>query len=626
MKKRNYLKSILLVGALGAVMTVGGIEKMPLTALAATEATRQTGDDAHADEDKVVFTDPTLETVVTNALGTTGSVTYGDIRHYQGKTPYLDNTQISKPLPNLTSLEGLQSLQELPTGIGVSMQLNIAKGVSLAPFSGLPVSGKLSVSQDGMHNGNFTELNQIRVLEDPDYAGQREVSVLGLSAYANTTGLTDADMQQIKPLFSQFAEVQHQSYDGPLDIKVAYQRLTDFSFFKQFGKVEVMGTGQFEVFTKPVYIDPATFTPDTTVRLPAQVKGLNGEHVQTSTHVWSNDSGELTMAGTDALVKGVNAQTAWLILDHQYKNGHYPNMDPITYSDGSTLITDGMQYYPVKWEQDPDELESSSNSNHGSGDQTSTSGSSSGESVSTGSEGAQVVPKGSVVYALNPIYLYQNPTFVAKDRRVKYAKQPRVNRPMFEVTGYAKSTAGRLRYLVKDVNHDSKTAGKTGYITANDKFTMPVYYQTKQTKITVINPGGVNAASKVSLTGKTIHYRQGSVLKVVGLQKYHLTTRFKLSNGTYVTANRKLVVAGKQAQVVNLRAKTTIHRYQTANLTGKNATYAKGTRLKVQGWTYSHPDDVKTFGTLRYRVAGGYVTANAKYVKTTAKTATPLPG
>jgi len=57
----------------------------------------------------------------------------------------------------------------------------------------------------------------------------------------------------------------------------------------------------------------------------------------------------------------------------------------------------------------------------------------------------------------------------------------------------------------------------------------------------VINKAGVNAYSKKSLTGKRHHYRQGQVLKVKKIVTHNLTTRFVLTNGTYVTANKKLV-------------------------------------------------------------------------------------
>ncbi|NLR08445.1 MULTISPECIES: DUF5776 domain-containing protein [Lactobacillaceae] len=613
MKKRNQLKKMLLMGALGTVMTVSGVTVTmhQVTAMAADDPTSQTAADVHTDQDKVAFTDPAFGTAVAKALGVDGDVTYGDIRHYQGQQPVLQSNA------NITSLEGLQSLQELPDGIGVSVQLSLARGVSLAPFKGLPVSGNLTVLQDGMHGGDFTALNQVHVLEDPTASVLRQVCVSGQTYYADYDGLTDADVQQLKPLFSQFAALKHKNYDGRIRITVANQRLTSFSFFKQFGPVELLAIGQYQVFEKPIYIDPATFTQETQVRIPAPMKGMNDEPVQTSSRVWYNASGKLAMDGTDALVKGINAGTKWLVLGHRQNHVEFENIDPIPYADGSTLVADGYQYYPIDWEKAPEESSNSSSSTTETpGKETSQSDESSHDSVNSSSEADQIVaPKGSVVYAVKPIYLYDRPTFKRAERQAKYVKQPRINRPMFVVTGYAKSVNGHARYLVKDVNHHSKTAGKTGYITANTKYTVPVYYQKKAAKITVINPAGVNAYRQVGLKKRATHYRQGTTLKVTGLKHYHLTTRFKLSNGTYVTANRKLVTTQKTTTPTAIRTKTTVNRYRTVNLTGKRGTIAAKKRVKVLGWDYAQPNNFNKYGALRYRVAGGYITANSRYVQ-----------
>ncbi|MCT3399542.1 hypothetical protein EFP95_08970 [Lentilactobacillus hilgardii] len=185
---------------------------------------------------------------------------------------------------------------------------------------------------------------------------------------------------------------------------------------------------------------------------------------------------------------------------------------------------------------------------------------------------------------------------------------------MFVVTGYARSTNGTLRYRVRDVNHTSKTNGKTGYITASQKYVRPVYYATKHSTVTVINPRGVNAYRKANLTKKARSYRQGTVLHVKRIVTHNLTTRYVLTNGDYVTANRKLVSMGCHKQVKSVKTKQALNRYSNANLTKKNRTIAKNRTLKVYGYDYSQKNNVTKHGTLRYRVAGGYITANTKYV------------
>ncbi|MGF2385589.1 DUF5776 domain-containing protein [Lentilactobacillus otakiensis] len=154
--------------------------------------------------------------------------------------------------------------------------------------------------------------------------------------------------------------------------------------------------------------------------------------------------------------------------------------------------------------------------------------------------------KGDAVYAVKPIYMYSSPNFDKNDRIAKYPKRTRTNRPMFVVTGYAKSNSGALRYEVRDVNKQSKYYGKTGYITANKRYVLNVYYQTipKNRKITVIAKKGVNAYRTASLTGKATHYKKGTRLHVKKLVKHNLTTRYQLTNGHYVTGNKQFVIQG----------------------------------------------------------------------------------
>ena len=153
------------------------------------------------------------------------------------------------------------------------------------------------------------------------------------------------------------------------------------------------------------------------------------------------------------------------------------------------------------------------------------------------------VKKGQAVYAIKKIGLYSNKNFSKNDRKAWYNKVKRTERPMFVVTGYSYSKNGNLRYKVRDVNHGKKTDKLSGYITANKKYVLPVYYSTlpKSKKVTVINPKGINAYKSVNLTGKNIHYKKGKTLKVVKFEKHNLTTRYVLSNGYYITANKKMI-------------------------------------------------------------------------------------
>jgi len=163
--------------------------------------------------------------------------------------------------------------------------------------------------------------------------------------------------------------------------------------------------------------------------------------------------------------------------------------------------------------------------------------------VVSGGDAATIAPMASVVYATKKIGLYKTKNFSQQARKHWYPKAQRTNRPMFVVTGFATSKNGHLRYKVKDVNHHSKTAGKTGYITAKRAYVVPVYYASKAKSIKVINAKGINAYQQKSLKTKKGHYKYGQKLKIRKIVKFNKTTRFQLTNGKYVSANKKMVIA-----------------------------------------------------------------------------------
>ncbi|WP_283678299.1 DUF5776 domain-containing protein [Lentilactobacillus sp. Marseille-Q4993] len=252
----------------------------------------------------------------------------------------------------------------------------------------------------------------------------------------------------------------------------------------------------------------------------------------------------------------------------------------------------------------------------GSSDTNSGSGSNTGN---TGNETKPDAAVGEVVYATNKIYLYENPTFNKSQRLAGYSKKPRINRPMFVVTGTDKSKNGVLRYKVRDVNHKSATAGKTGYITANDKYVVPVYYKSVPSNktITVIAAKGANGYRTSGLTGKIKNYKQGTVLKIKGVEKRGMAYRYILNDGSYITANKKLVAVGKLVQPVTIKTKKGIKLYKDVNLSKVKSNIKKGKTLKVKYYAYSRENSNTTHGTKRYAVAGGFVTGNSKFVSIT---------
>lgn len=150
-----------------------------------------------------------------------------------------------------------------------------------------------------------------------------------------------------------------------------------------------------------------------------------------------------------------------------------------------------------------------------------------------------------IAYTLKTVYLYKSANFTKHERITIYPKAMRQNRPMFKVTGYVRDRNGYLRYKVRDINKHTKNYGKTGYLTTRVEFVQNAYYQTKPFKIRVFNSKGLNEYRNGNLSGKVKHDKKGTVLKVKKLAEHDLSTRFVLSNGHFVSANKRLVISKK---------------------------------------------------------------------------------
>lgn len=222
-----------------------------------------------------------------------------------------------------------------------------------------------------------------------------------------------------------------------------------------------------------------------------------------------------------------------------------------------------------------------------------------------------------IVTATKKIGFYSSKDFSAASRLAWFVQKPQLKQPTFTVIGTAKSTAGNARYQVRDTNPGSATYGQTGYITAQSAYITQAYYERAPKVVTVINPGGINGYDSAALKQPRTAYKQGTRLAVKKVVTHGATTRFLLTNGKYISANKHFVTAGQHKVPAKVQAKTAVNRYSTVNLTKKNKHYPKKTHaiFKVLGWDYSRGTSTTAAGTLRYRVAGGYITANPKYVK-----------
>ncbi|MCT4486557.1 DUF5776 domain-containing protein [Levilactobacillus parabrevis] len=221
------------------------------------------------------------------------------------------------------------------------------------------------------------------------------------------------------------------------------------------------------------------------------------------------------------------------------------------------------------------------------------------------------------VTATKKIGLYSSKDFSAASRLAWFVQKPQLKQPTFTVIGTTKSTAGNARYQVRDTTRGSATYGQTGYITTQSAYVTRTYYESAPEVVTVINPGGINGYDSAALKQPQKAYKQGTRLTVKKVVTHNATTRFLLTNGKYVSANKHFVTAGQYKVPTKVQAKTAVNRYATVNLTKKNKHYPKKAHavFKVLGWDYSRGTSTTTAGTLRYRVAGGYITANPEYVK-----------
>ncbi|MCB4356805.1 MucBP domain-containing protein [Levilactobacillus brevis] len=210
------------------------------------------------------------------------------------------------------------------------------------------------------------------------------------------------------------------------------------------------------------------------------------------------------------------------------------------------------------------------------------------------------------IYGKRALYTYKNATFKKNQRVSHYAQKSKAYAPIFEVVGTAKSTSGHLRYKLADGT----------YVTANADYVGALYWQGMYQKLYVTNPKGTNAydGTRFAQATKQKHYRQGTALTVVKQTQVGQTTRYELTNGTYVTGNKQWVSPTKPRLAKQVKVKRTIRLYRDVN----GSTFIKrikpGKTLTVTGWDYSHGRNPRLSGTLRYRVAGGYITANRQFV------------
>lgn len=205
------------------------------------------------------------------------------------------------------------------------------------------------------------------------------------------------------------------------------------------------------------------------------------------------------------------------------------------------------------------------------------------------------------VYGKKTLYRYRTANFTKSQRIKRYRQRVRIYAPIFHVVNTQKSANGKLRYVLKDGS----------FITAKDSYAAPLYWQSRHVNLYVINPKGTYEykTAKFYRKNRVVHVKQGTVLKVKKIVHSGLTTRFELTNGHYVSGNKQWTSINDPKMPKKIMTKRQIHVYKDINFQHKNSWVKRNHMFAIQKWDYS------TNNVLRYKIASGYITANAKYVK-----------
>lgn len=209
------------------------------------------------------------------------------------------------------------------------------------------------------------------------------------------------------------------------------------------------------------------------------------------------------------------------------------------------------------------------------------------------------------VYGKKKLYRYSHATFTNNRRVQTHAKKVKAHAPVFTVVGKTTSKTGAARYVLNDGTH----------ITAKADYVGKLYWASDYRKLYVTHPKGINTYKSTTLNQKVKSLKQGTAVTVKAVAKKGQMTRYRLADGTYITGNKQYVSPTKPKTVKQVKAKTRVRVYQDVNLNKVVKTYQPGKVIKVNGWNHSRGDVHHVSGVKRYKVAGGYITANSKYVK-----------
>lgn len=137
------------------------------------------------------------------------------------------------------------------------------------------------------------------------------------------------------------------------------------------------------------------------------------------------------------------------------------------------------------------------------------------------------------IYLTKGLYTYQKPDFKQSQRVKYYPQRSRTKAQTLTVVKTVKNSTGKARYQLSNGT----------YITANQNYTQKLYYSMAPKRVKVINRTGIRqyptTQFKDRQAGKRL--KRGQVLKVKRIVHTGLSSKFQLTNGHYITANKQFV-------------------------------------------------------------------------------------
>jgi len=297
--------------------------------------------------------DSTLKSELLDAFARDKSeLTYGDIRHASSNqgingTDVYSIFCIDSDFDGLSSLLGMEALQELPSNISLEIGLRIKENVSWEPLKNLPInSSEFFIQQDGIGNKSNEELNilnSLKVIPDKVTNNNFYMDLCGTTA-GNSNGLNNEQLMVVKPFIDKFYQV---GTNTNYNINLGQNSISDYSILGGYSNTKINASNQNMYFDTPYNIN---WNNPGTVNVQSEVIGLTGEFIQPANNTRNNASNEIMKNGADITISDFTKNYNNILL---YNN----KISEYKYENNSTLYISGEQSYPIHWVSDKQHID-----------------------------------------------------------------------------------------------------------------------------------------------------------------------------------------------------------------------------------------------------------------------------